>query len=141
MNDLNHLSISGRLTRDIDLKSTSNGATFVRASIASNHSKKKSDGTWEEVPGFFDFVCWKHTAEYLHKYAKKGDTLIIAGSLRWQSWETTAGEKRSKVEVSADQIIIKPKRGDSQPEPEEPAGSGGAAHYDTPNTADDDIPF
>lgn len=140
MNDLNHLSISGRLTRDIDLKSTSNGATFVRASIASNHSKKKSDGTWEEVPGFFDFVCWKHTAEYLHKYAKKGDTLIIAGPIRWQAWEKD-GVKHSKVEIAAEQIMIKPKRegGQSdQPGTTHTPDPGAAAAFDG---ADQDYPF
>lgn len=134
MNDINQLTITGRLTKDIELKSTSNGATFVRASIASNHSKKKSDGTWEEVPGFFDFVCWKHTAEYLHKYAKKGDTLIIAGPIRWQAWEKD-GVKHSKVEIAADQVIIKPKREGGQPEP---TGQG-AAHFD--GVGDADIPF
>lgn len=141
MNDINQLTISGRLTKAPELKSTTNGTHFVRGSIASNHSKKKADGEWEQVPGFFDFICWKHSAEYLHKYANKGDTLVISGPIRWQSWETTAGEKRSKVEISAEQIIIKPKRGDSQPEPEEPGNAGGASHFDSPNTADDDIPF
>lgn len=138
MNDVNQLAISGRLTKDVELKSTSGGTYFVRGSIASNHSKKKSDGTWEEIPGFFDFVCWKHNAEYLHKYAKKGDTLIITGPIRWQSWETTSGEKRSKVEIAADQIIIKPKREGAQSEPEP---SQGAAHFDQGGLSDDSIPF
>jgi single-strand DNA-binding protein len=131
MNDINFLSISGRLVRDNELKSTNNGAYFVRGSIASNHSKKKSDGTWEEVPGFFEFICWKHTAEYLHKYSKRGDTLIIAGPIRWSSWEKD-GVKHSKVEIHAEQVIIKPKgeAGQNTPEPQ------GAAHFDG-----EDIPF
>ena len=134
MNDLNQLTISGRLTRDVELKSTSGGATFVRASIASNHSKKKSDGTWEEIPGFFDFICWKHSAEYLHKYAKKGDTLIIAGPIRWSSWEKD-GQKFSKVEINAEQIIIKPKReGDTRTQPD----PGAAAAF---NGEDEAYPF
>lgn len=132
MNDINQLSISGRLTRDPELKSTNSGSYFVRGSIASNHSKKKQDGTWEEVPGFFDFSCRKHNAEYLHKYAKKGDTLIIAGPLRWSSWEKD-GQKMSKVEIRAEQIIIKPKR--------EAGQETGAAHFDPSVAADDDIPF
>jgi len=137
MNDINQLTISGRLTKDVELKSTSGGAHFVRGSIASNHSKRKSDGTWEEVPGFFDFICWKHSAEYLHKYAKKGDTLIIAGPIRWSAWEKDS-VKHSKVEISAEQIIIKPKREGAQ---SEPTGAG-AAHYDgQQGVADADIPF
>lgn len=137
MNDINQLTISGRLTKDVELKSTSGGTYFVRGSIASNHSKKKSDGTWEEVPGFFEFVCWKHNAEYLHKYAKKGDTLIIAGPIRWSQWEKD-GIKHSKVEISAEQIIIKPKREGAQSEPTR----AGAAHFDGGSVYEDgDIPF
>jgi len=133
MNDINQTTISGRLTRDVELKSSSGGTYFVRGSIASNHSKKKSDGTWEEVPGFFDFVCWKHTAEYLHKYAKKGDTLIIAGPLRWSQWEKD-GVKHSKVEINAEQILIRPKREGGAAAPGEPS----AASF---NADDSEIPF
>ena len=130
-NDLNTVTISGRLTRDVELKSTNGGTYFTRASIASNHSVKKGD-TWESVAGFFDLVAWKHTAEYLHKYAKKGDMLIVSGALRWSSWEKD-GVKHSKVEINAENVIIKPKRGEQEQ-------SQGAAAMDS-GAMDDDFPF
>lgn len=131
-NDINTVTISGRLVRDPELKSTNGGTYFTRVSLASNHSVKKGD-TWESVAGFFDVVTWKHTAEYLHKYAKKGDMLIVSGALRWSSWEKD-GVKHSKVEITAEQVIIKPKRGEQEQ-------SQGVAAFDQGAMADDDIPF
>ena len=126
-NDLNTVTISGRLTRDVELKSTNGGTYFTRASIASNHSVKKGD-TWESVAGFFDLVAWKHTAEYLHKYAKKGDMLIVSGALRWSSWEKD-GVKHSRLYVNADSVQFLDVKKDGQ-----------AAALDSGAMSEDDLP-
>lgn len=141
MKDFNSVTLSGRLTRDIELKANNTGTEFVRFSLASNRVIKDGD-EWKDKAGFFDLIAWKHTAQFLHKYAAKGDMIFVIGELRHQTWETTDGEKRSKVEIQVNELKHMKKRGDSQPEPEEPNGTtAGAANFDSPNTPDDDIPF
>lgn len=132
MKDFNTLTISGRLTRDPELKQTNNGTTYCKFSIASNRSVKQGND-WKDEPGFFDCVAWKHSADFLVKHGAKGDTVYIVGELRWSQWEKD-GVKISKVEVQALDLKLSPKRGDSKPE-------GGAAAFDSGAMSDDSIPF
>lgn len=141
--DINKVILIGRLTRDPELKSTNSGTYFCRFSLASNHSFKKSNGTYEDKPGFFDCIAWGKSAEILHKYITKGRRICVEGSLRWSSWEGTDGKKQSKVEINVEGFqFLDPKQDGGEPSASEPAEqSGSAAHYDSGAMADDDIPF
>lgn len=136
--DINRVILIGRTVRDPELKSTNNGTYFCRFSLASNHSHKKSDGSYEDKAGFFDCVAWGKSAETIHKYLAKGRRICVEGNLRWSSWEGTDGKKQSKVEISVEGFqFLDPKQDGAQPE-----GTGqGAAHFDSGAMADDSVPF
>lgn len=101
MSDVNRVVLIGRLTRDIEIKTTNSGAMIGKFSLASNR-KEKSGDTWTEKPGFFDCVAFGKSAETLQKYTKKGSKLCVDGSLRWSSWEGSDGKKASKVEIAVE---------------------------------------
>lgn len=101
MIDINIVLIIGRLTRDIEIKTTNSGAMIGKFSLASNR-KEKSGDTWTDKPGFFDCVAFGKSAETLRKYTKKGSKLCVDGSLRWSSWEGSDGKKASKVEIAVE---------------------------------------
>lgn len=135
MSDVNKVIIIGRLTRDIEIKTTNNGGFVGKFSLASNR-KEKSGDTWTEKPGFFDCVVFGKSAEILKQYTRKGSKLCVEGSLRWSSWEGSDGKKASKVEIAVESfqfLDAKPQGGEIEPQ--------GAAHFDTGATSDDDIPF
>lgn len=135
MSDINKVLIIGRLTRDIEIKTTNNGGFVGKFSLASNR-KEKSGDTWTEKPGFFDCVVFGKSAEILKQYTRKGSKLCVDGSLRWSSWEGTDGKKQSKVEIHVEGfqfLDAKPQREQGEPQ--------GAAHFDTGGMDDSGIPF
>lgn len=135
MSDINKVLIIGRLTRDIEIKTTNNGGFVGKFSLASNR-KEKSGDTWTEKPGFFDCVVFGKSAEILKQYTRKGSKLCVEGSLRWSSWEGADGKKQSKTEIHVEGFqFLDAKPQGEQGEPQ------GAAHFDTGATSDDDIPF
>ena len=135
MSDINKVLIIGRLTRDIEIKTTNNGGFVGKFSLASNR-KEKSGDTWTEKPGFFDCVVFGKSAEILKQYTRKGSKLCVEGSLRWSSWEGSDGKKQSKVEIHVEGFqFLDAKPQGEQGEPQ------GAAHFDTGGMDDSDIPF
>ena len=135
MSDINKVIIIGRLTRDIEIKTTNNGGFVGKFSLASNR-KEKSGDTWTEKPGFFDCVVFGKSAEILKQYTRKGSKLCVDGSLRWSSWEGTDGKKQSKVEIHVEGFqFLDAKPQGEQGEPQ------GAAHFDTGGMDDSGIPF
>jgi len=130
--DINRVIIVGRLTRDVETKSTGNGGLIAKFSIASNRSEKRGD-SWQDVPGFFDCVLFGKRADVLRQYAGKGKRLAIEGQLRWSSWEGSDGKKNSKVEIAVDQFQFL----DAKQE------GGSAASFDSGAMTEDepDIPF
>jgi len=135
MSDINKVLIIGRLTRDIEIKTTNNGGFVGKFSLASNR-KEKSGDTWTEKPGFFDCVVFGKSAEILKQYTRKGSKLCVEGSLRWSSWEGSDGKKQSKTEIHVEGFqFLDAKPQGEQGEPQ------GAAHFDTGGMDDSDIPF
>lgn len=135
MSDINKVLIIGRLTRDIEIKTTNNGGVVGKFSLASNR-KEKSGDTWTEKPGFFDCVVFGKSAEILKQYTRKGSKLCVEGSLRWSSWEGADGKKQSKTEIHVEGFqFLDAKPQGEQGEPQ------GAAHFDTGGMDDSDIPF
>ena len=134
MSDINKVLIIGRLTRDIEIKTTNNGGLVGKFSLASNR-KEKSGDTWTEKPGFFDCVVFGKSAEILKQYTRKGSKLCVDGSMRWSSWEGTDGKKQSKVEIHVEgfQFLDAKPQGEQASEPQSAATFGGMV--------DEDIPF
>ena len=102
---INSVVISGNLTRDPELRATSSGMNVLKMGVAVNDRRKNQQtGEWEDVPNFVDVTVFGARAEALSRFLSKGAKVAIEGKLRWSQWENPAGEKRSKLEVVADEI-------------------------------------
>ena len=96
----NTVTIVGNVTRDPELRFTPSGAAVANFGVAWN--LKSRDG--EEQVSFFDVTCWRQLAENVSESITKGTRVVIYGRLDQRSWEGQNGEKRSKVEVIADEV-------------------------------------
>lgn len=103
-NDINHVVLVGRLTRDSELKYTNTGTAIAKFSIAVNRRKRSGD-QWTDEVSYFDIVLWGKTAESLNQYLLKGKQIGVSGELRQNRWEQD-GQNRSKVEVVANNVQL-----------------------------------
>lgn len=97
-------TITGNLTRDPELRFTPNGQAVATFGVAVNRKWKDARGEQQERTSFFDVKCWRELAENVTNSLAKGDRVIVTGRLEQRSWETDSGEKRSKVEIVADEV-------------------------------------
>lgn len=115
---LNQVTLMGNLTRDPELRQTPSGQTVTNFSLALNRAYKDQSGEWQEVTDYVDIVCWGQLAERVAQYMSKGRRCLVQGRLQSRSWEQE-GQKRSKVEVLANDVTFLDGRGG------EDGGSGG----------------
>lgn len=102
---INRVVISGNLTRDPELRATSSGMSVLKMGVAVNDRRKNNQtGEWEDVPNFVDVTLFGARAEALSRFLSKGSKVAIEGKLRWSQWESPQGDKRSKLEVVADEV-------------------------------------
>jgi single-strand DNA-binding protein len=158
----NSVTLVGNVTRDPELRFTPSGQAVATFGLAVNRRwQNRSNNEWEEQTSFFDVKCWAQMAENVGESLHRGARVIVSGRLEQRSWETENGDKRSKVEVVADEIapslrwatveITKNERrepgqgggsGGGRPIPNEPStagssgGGGGGGGY-----SDDEEPF
>ncbi len=101
---INRVCISGNLTRDAELRVTASGMPVLALSVAVNDRRKNpQSGEWEDYPNFVDCTMFGTRAEKLAQYLTKGTKVAIEGKLRYSSWERD-GQRRSKLEVTVDEI-------------------------------------
>lgn len=133
---INRVVISGNLTRDPELKSLPSGTSVLEMRLAVNDRRKNAQtGEWEDHANYVDVIVFGQRGESLSKFLSKGSKIAVAGRLRWREWENQQGEKRSKLEVVADDVDFMSSRGEG----------GGSSSYSPPaDTAPDigeEIPF
>ena len=142
MSNGNNVNIVGNLTRDPELRFTPSGQATASFGVAVNRRwQNRQSQEWEEATSFFDVVCWGQLAENSAQSLTRGSRVVISGRLDQRSWENNEGEKRSKIEITADevapslrwatvQITRNERRG---PEDGSAAPSGGASYRPVPN--------
>mgnify|MGYP001826065021 CR=1 FL=1 len=96
----NTVTVVGNITRDPELRFIPSGAAVANFGLAWN--RKGRDG--EEVVSFFDVTAWNQLAENASESLSKGMRVVVYGRLDQRSWETQDGDRRSKVEIIADEI-------------------------------------
>jgi len=121
---VNVVVLVGNLTRDPELRATSGGTSVCRLGLAVNErTKDPATGEWGERPNYFDIDVFGAQGENCAKYLTKGRQVAVEGRLRWRSWETQEGQKRSAVSVVANSVqFIGPRDG----------GAGGGYGGDSP---------
>ena len=101
----NSITLSGNLTRDPEIRYTRDGQANTTFGLAVNRRwQPRGSEEWEEATSFFDIVCWRDLAENVALSLVKGSRVIVAGRLDQRTWENEAGERRWRVEVTADEI-------------------------------------
>ena len=131
---INRVIVSGNLTREPGLRSTASGSQVLSFGMAVNDRRKNPrTGEWEDFPNFIDCTVFGARAEALSRLLSKGMKVAVEGKLRWSQWERD-GQKRSKIEVIADEVeLMSQKR-------QEPASLAVDDGYE-PELYDDEIPF
>jgi single-strand DNA-binding protein len=150
--NINRVVLTGNLTRDPEVSSTSGGLSICKLGIAVNTRRKGSDGQWEEKPNFFRVTVFGRQADSCGQYLKKGRPVAIDGRLEWSSWERE-GQKRESIDIIADSVQFLGGRDDAgngngfssaiaPTESDVPIDTG---DFETASVgaaaADDDIPF
>ena len=97
----NTVTVIGNVTRDPELRFSQAGMQpSLKFGVAWN--RKRQDQ--EDETSFFDVVCFRQLAENVVETVRKGTRVVIYGTLQQRSWETDHGERRSKVEILADDV-------------------------------------
>lgn len=105
MSNGNTVTVVGNITRDPELRFTASGQANATFGLAVNRRwQNRQTSEWEEATSFFNVVCWRDMAENAAESLSKGSRVIVSGRLEQRSWETDNGEKRSVVEIVADEI-------------------------------------
>lgn len=122
--------LMGRLTKDPELKTTSNGNSVCSFSLAVDRPYKR-DGEYET--DFINVVAWRSTAEFVAKYFKKGDMMSVVGSIQTRKYEDREGHTKTAFEVVANEIsFCASKQSTEKPKPAQKASQ---------EVLDDELPF
>ncbi|MHB2028864.1 MAG: single-stranded DNA-binding protein [Acidimicrobiales bacterium] len=101
----NAITVVGNVTRDPELKFLNSGQAAVRLSIAVNRRwQNRQTQEWEERVSYFEVTGYGSMAENVANSLTKGTRVLVSGRLEQRSWETENGDKRSIVEINADEI-------------------------------------
>ena len=143
--DLNKVIIIGRLTRDPELSYIPSGTAVAKFSIASNRSFTVNNEKKEEV-SFFNCVAWSKLGELIAQYTKKGNKVCVDGRLQQRSWEDQNGNKRSTIDIIAEDIKFLTPKDSSGTEVQIDIANQDYSQttpFETDNNpfSDDDIPF
>jgi len=99
------VTIVGNLTRDPEIRYTTGGAAKASFGVAvSRRWQNRQSQEWEEQTSFFNVVCWREMAENVAESLGKGSRVVVTGRLEQRSWETENGDKRSVIEIVADEV-------------------------------------
>ncbi|HMS71408.1 MAG TPA: single-stranded DNA-binding protein [Baekduia sp.] len=145
--NINHLTITGNLTADPELRSLPSGASVCKLRLASSTRQKNAEGEYEDRPNYFDVIVWGSQGENVARYLERGRKIGVVGQLRWREWDEKdsdgqpTGRKRQTIEIVADQVeFLDGKRpqddgaGEIDPEADREMAGVGASD-------DGDIPF
>ena len=105
MSSENAVTLVGNVTRDPELRFTNTGQATATFGLAVNRMwNDRQTNERRESTSFFDVVCWREMAENVSESLQKGARVVVTGRLEQRSWETPDGDRRSKIEIIADEV-------------------------------------
>lgn len=144
MKDINTVTLTGRLTREMEIKYTPSGAPVGKFSLAVNRNKKKGD-KWVDEASFFECALFGKSAESLAQYLIKGKQVAISGEMRQERWTSQDGQNQSRVVVVISSISLMGSKEDAPANKQQapaPTRAPQQKQYAGPEDFDDDnIPF
>lgn len=135
---MNKAILMGRLTRDVELRTTASGVSVASFSIAVNRRYKNADGGYDA--DFINCVAWRQQAEFISKYFRKGQQIGLVGSIQTRTYDGKDGKKVYVTEVAVDEAeFVGAKNSDKEELPEMPSIPGNDGFVPAP--ADGDLPY
>lgn len=131
---LNHITIMGRITKEIELRRTNDGTPVASFTLAVDRDFKGNNG--EKETDFIDCVAWRQTGEFVEKYFSKGRMAVVSGRLQIRTWKDKDGNNRRTAEVVANNVYF----GDSKRESDTPADAP-KMNFETLTYEDGGLPF
>ena len=131
---MNRIILKGRISKEIELRVTTNGTSVIITSMAVNRKIKNDDGTY--TADFFNITAFGKLAEFINTYFSKGQEILVEGRLQNRSWEDQNGQKRYATDV----IVESAEFCGTKKEGQEEKGDA----YEDPfinTTSDDGLPF
>lgn len=113
---MNKAFLVGNISTDIDIRTTNSGVKLASFNLAVSRDFKDADG--KRGTDFIPVTVWRNTAEYVEKYASKGDKIAVSGRIQIDSYTDKEGNRRTKTWVVADSVDLTKKPQDrlnSQP--------------------------
>lgn len=140
---MNKVILKGRITQDLELRTTTSGKSVVRFTLAVNKGYGEDQRT-----DFINCEVWNKLAENLHKYCSKGSSLLLEGSIRVESFDGQDGQKRyvTKVLVQSYEFLDSKKSKESTEECRESVENSveesvSSIYADDLELSDEDLPF
>jgi len=131
MASYNRVILLGNLTRDPEVRYIQTGTAVCDLGLAVNDRRKNANGEWVEETTFVDVTLWARIAEVAGEYLSKGSPVLIEGRLKFDTWEGTDGQKRSKLRVVGERMQMLGGRGGGPPG--EAGQRGGARREPSPS--------
>lgn len=100
----NQVTLSGNLTDDPELRFTPNGVAVANFRLAVDQRVWDTDGWKDGESSYFRVSVWRDQAEHVSRSLHKGARCVVVGRLKSRSWETPEGQRRSAVEVDAEEV-------------------------------------
>ena len=105
MSSDNQITIVGNITDDPELRYTANGAAVANFTVAYSTRIRDAAGNWTDGDtSFFRVNVWRGLAENAAESLTRGTRVVVTGRLKQRSWENQEGEKRSVIEIEADDV-------------------------------------
>lgn len=104
MTGFNRVVLVGHLTRNPELRTIPTGSTVADLGLATNERYRNKAGETVESTCFVDVVTWGRQAESCAKYLEKGSAILVEGRLQLDQWQSSEGQKRSKLKVRAERV-------------------------------------
>ena len=127
---VNKVVIVGHIGADPETRFTPSGTAVANFNLATNESRKNSEGEYRDHTEWHSCVLFGKRAEFAGEYLKKGQLVYLEGRLQTRSWEDDSGIKKYKTEVVGNEITMLGKK----------VGTGSASQEEN-DTSDDDLPF
>ena len=106
MASFNKVVLVGNMTRDPEFRTIANGTPVVEVGLAVNERRRDAGGNAVEETSFFDVTVWSRNAEIIRDYTRKGSPLLVEGRLKQDVWEQPDGQKRSKIKIIAERVVL-----------------------------------
>ena len=124
MASFNKVILMGNMTADPELRQTTSGLSVCSFSIAVNRRVSKSEQNQQSVD-FINIVAWRQQAEFVSRYFKKGNPILVCGQLQTRTWTDNQGQKRYATDVVADEVsFVGPAGQGANAEEAKPASQG-----------------